>query len=197
MRRLSSVLAGAIVLSALSLAARPVAAQGSISLTPWAGVYVPTKNEFSSVDNDIKRNNAFMAGARLTFWGNSPLGLELTGGYSPANVEIAGGTINEDKNTNVFVGSAKLMLGISPASSSFGLYVGGGPALIRRGEDVTEESESATDWGGVVGAGIRLPLGSSVGLRVDVEDYLYDGNFSGDDDFQNDLVLSAGLSFRF
>jgi hypothetical protein len=196
MRRLSAGLAGAIVLSALSLAARPVAAQGSISLTPWAGVYVPTKNEFSSVDTDIKRNNAFMGGARLTFWGNSPLGLELTGGYSPANVEIAGGTINEDKNTNVFVGSAKLMLGISPASSSFGLYVGGGPALIRRGEDVTEESESATDWGGVVGAGLRLPLGSSVGLRIDVEDYLYDGDFSGDDDFQNDLVISAGLSLR-
>jgi hypothetical protein len=196
MRRLSSVLAGVVVLSALSLAARPVAAQGSISFTPWAGVYVPTKNEFSSVDTDIKRNNAFMGGARLTFWGNSPLGLELTGGYSPANVEIAGGTINEDKNTNVFVGSAKLMLGISPASSSFGLYVGGGPALIRRGEDVTEESESATDWGGVVGAGLRLPLGSSVGLRIDIEDYLYDGDFSGDDDFQNDLVLSAGLSLR-
>jgi hypothetical protein len=197
MRRLSPVLAGAIMLGALSLAARPAVAQGSVSLTPWAGIYVPTKNEFSSVDNDIKRNNAFMAGARLTFWGNSPLGLELTGGYSPAKVEIAGGTINEDKNTNVFVGSAKLMLGISPASSSFGLYVGAGPALIRRGEDVTAESESATDWGGVIGAGLRLPLGSSVGLRIDAEDYLYNGDFIGEDDFQNDLVLSAGLSFRF
>ncbi len=196
MRRLSAVLAGAMVLSALSLAARPAAAQGSLSLTPWAGMYVPTKNEFSSVDTDIKRNNAFMAGARLTFWGNSPLGIELTGGYSPANVEIAGGAINEDKNTNVFVGSAKLMLGISPASSSLGLYIGGGPALIRRGEDVTEESESATDWGGVVGLGVRLPLGSSVGFRIDLEDYLYDGDFSGDDDFQNDLVISAGLSLR-
>jgi hypothetical protein len=196
MRRLSAVLAGAMVLSALSLAARPAAAQGSLSLTPWAGMYVPTKNEFSSVDTDIKRNNAFMAGARLTFWGNSPLGLEFTGGYSPAKVEIAGGTINEDKNTNVFVGSAKLMLGISPASSSLGLYIGGGPALIRRGEDVTEESESATDWGGVIGAGLRLPLGSSVGFRLDLEDYLYDGDFSGDDDFQNDLVISAGLSLR-
>ena len=197
MRRLSPVLAGAIMLGALSLAARPAVAQGSVSLTPWAGIYVPTKNEFSSVDNDIKRNNAFMAGARLTFWGNSPLGFELTGGYSPAKVEIAGGTINEDKNTNVFVGSAKLLLGISPASSSFGLYVGAGPALIRRGEDVTAESESATDWGGVIGAGLRLPLGSSVGLRIDAEDYLYNGDFIGEDDFQNDLVLSAGLSFRF
>ncbi|HWA16049.1 MAG TPA: outer membrane beta-barrel protein [Gemmatimonadales bacterium] len=197
MRRLSAVLAGSAILGALSLAARSAAAQGSLTITPWAGIYVPTKNEFSSVDNDIKRNNAFIGGLRLTFWGNSPLGLEFTGGYSPAKVEIAGGTINEDKNTNVFVGSAKLMLGISPASSSLGLYLGAGPALIRRGEDVTQESESATDWGGVVGAGVRLPLGSSLGFRIDLEDYLYDGDFSGDDDFQNDLVISAGLSLRF
>lgn len=196
MHRTAAVVAAGLVLS-LALAARPVVAQGSVSLTPWAGIYVPTQNEFSSVDTDIKRNNSFMGGARLTFWGNSPLGLEFTGGYSPANVEIAGGTINEDRNTNVFVGSAKLMLGVSPASSSLGLYIGGGPALIRRGSDVTEEDESVTDWGGVVGAGIRLPLGSSLGFRLDVEDYLYNGDFDGSDDFQNDLVISAGLSLRF
>jgi hypothetical protein len=35
-----------------------------------------------------------------------------------------------------------------------------------------------------------------VGFRIDLEDYLYDGDFSGDDDFQNDLVISAGLSLR-
>lgn len=196
MRRLSLAVAIGI-LGGIPLAASPAMAQGSLTVTPWAGIYVPTKNEFSSVDTDIKRNNSFVAGARLTFWGNSPLGLEFTGGYSPANVEVAGGTINEDRSTNIFLGSAKLMLGISPASSSFGLFIGGGPAIIRRGEDVTEERESATDWGGVLGAGIRLPLGSTVGFRVDMEDYLYDGDFSGDDDFQNDLVISGGLSFRF
>lgn len=196
MRCTAAVMAAGLGLS-LALAARPAEAQGSISLTPWAGIYVPTQNEFSSVDTDIKRNNSFVGGARLTFWGNSPLGLEFTGGYSPANVEIAGGTINEDRNTNVFLGSAKLMLGISPASSSLGLYIGGGPALIRRGSDVTEEDESVTDWGGVLGAGIRLPMGESFGFRLDLEDYLYDGDFDGSDDFQNDLVISAGLSFRF
>jgi hypothetical protein len=197
MRRIISVLSAAVVCAGLTAAFQPLAAQGSVTLTPWAGIYVPTSNEFSSVDNDIKRNNSFIGGARLTFWGNSPLGLEFTGGYSPANVEIAGGTINEDRKTNVFVGSAKLMLGISPASSGLGLYIGGGPALIRRGSDVTEEDESVTDWGGVVGAGVRFPMGQTLGLRIDVEDYLYNGDFDGSDDFQNDLVISAGLSLRF
>ncbi len=196
MRRTIAAVSTSAVL-ALALLARPVSAQGSLTLTPYAGALVPTKNEFSSVGNDIRRNNSFIAGARLTFWGNSPLGLELTGGYAPAKVEIAGATINENRNTNVFVGSAKLMLGISPASSSLGLYVGGGPAVIRRGQDVTAESSSQTDFGGVLGAGIRLPLGQAVGVRFDVEDYLYNGDFSGDNEFQNDLVLSAGLSFRF
>lgn len=197
MHRTPFAVAAVALLAGLTMSARPAMAQGSLTFTPWAGIYVPTKNEFSSVGTDIKRNNSFIGGARLTFWGNSPLGLEFTGGYAPANVEVAGGTINEDRNTNVFVGSAKLMLGVSPAGSSFGIYVGGGPAIIRRGEDVTEESESSTDWGGVLGAGIRLPLGSSLGLRIDAEDYLYNGDFDGSDDFQNDLVLSAGLSLRF
>ena len=188
---------GAGALLGLALVTRPAVAQGSLTLTPYAGAFVPTNNEFSSVGNDIKRNNSFIAGARLTFWGNSPFGLELTGGYAPARVEVAGATINRDRRTNVFLGSARLMLGVSPATSALGLYLSAGPAVIRRGDDVTSESGSQTDFGGTVGAGLRLPLGQGVGLRFDVEDYLYNGDFSGNDDFQNDLVLSTGLSIRF
>jgi hypothetical protein len=33
-----------------------------------------------------------------------------------------------------------------------------------------------------------------VGFRLDLEDYLYNGDFGGGDDFQNDLVASVGLS---
>ena len=34
-----------------------------------------------------------------------------------------------------------------------------------------------------------------VGFRIDLEDYLYNGDFGGGDDFQNDLVASVGVSF--
>ena len=172
----------------------PAVAQSGVSVTPWAGAYVPTRNSFSTVGTDIKRDNSFIAGARLTFWGKSPVGFELTGGFAPAHVSVAGTTVNADRNSQVFVAGAKLMLGLSPATSRVGFFLSGGPALIRVGHDVARESESRTDWGGVGGLGVRIPFSASVGMRLEVEDYFYGGNFDGSKKFQNDLVLSAGLA---
>lgn len=172
----------------------PAVAQGGFSVTPWAGAYVPTRNRFSSVGNDITRDNSFIAGARLTFWGHSPVGFELTGGFAPARVNVAGTTVNSSRNTQVFVGGAKLMLGLSPATSRVGVFLSGGPSLIRTGHNVGKESQSSTDWGGVAGLGVRIPFSASVGLRLEGEDYFYGGNFDGSRKFQNDLVLSAGLA---
>jgi len=172
----------------------PAVAQGGFSVTPWAGAYVPTRNSFSTVAADIKRDNSFIAGARLTFWGKSPVGFELTGGFAPAHVTVVGTTVNEDRNTQVFVGGAKLMLGLSPATSRVGFFLSGGPSIIRIGANVGQESKSRTDWGGVGGLGVRIPFSASVGMRLEVEDYFYGGNFDGTKKFQNDLVLSAGLA---
>lgn len=172
----------------------PAVAQSGFSVTPWAGAYVPTRNSFSTVGTDIRRDNSFIAGARLTFWGRSPVGFELTGGFAPARVRVAGTTVNEDRNTQVFVGGAKLMLGLSPATSRLGVFLSGGPSIIRVGHNVGRENESNTDWGGVVGLGLRIPFSASVGLRLEAEDYFYGGDFDGSRKFQNDLVLSAGLA---
>ncbi len=184
----------AALLGAVGVA--PAVAQSGFSVTPWAGAYVPTRNSFSAVGTDIKRDNSFIGGARLTFWGNSPVGFELTGGFAPARVHISGTntTINGDRNTQVFVGGAKLMLGLSPATSRVGIFLSGGPSLIRRGADVARESDSHTDWGGVAGLGVRIPFSASVGLRLEGEDFFYGGNFNTGRKFQNDLVLSAGLA---
>ncbi|HET9387432.1 MAG TPA: outer membrane beta-barrel protein [Gemmatimonadales bacterium] len=171
----------------------PAAAQRG-SFTPWAGAYVPTNNSFSTVGTDIKRDNSFIMGARFTFWGKSPIGFELTGGFAPANVTVSGTTINEDRNTQVFLGGAKLMLGLSPATSRLGVFLSGGASVIRVGHNVAHENESTTDWGGVVGLGFRIPFSSSVGLRLEGEDYFYGGDFDGSRKFQHDLVLSAGLA---
>jgi hypothetical protein len=172
----------------------PAVAQGGFSVTPWAGAYVPTRNTFSSVGSDIKRDNSFIGGARLTFWGHSPVGFELTGGFAPARVRVSGTTVNGDRNSQVFVGGAKIMLGLSPATSRVGIFLSGGPSLIRVGHNVGRESQSSTDWGGVAGLGVRIPFSASVGLRLEGEDYFYGGNFDGSRKFQNDLVLSAGLA---
>ncbi|MFN2571075.1 MAG: outer membrane beta-barrel protein [Gemmatimonadales bacterium] len=192
------VLTGAFALVGLlgALNAAPAAAQGGFSVTPWAGAYIPTRNSFSSLGTDVRRDNSFIAGARLTFWGHSPVGLEFTGGFAPARVRVSGTgtTVNGDRNSQVFVGGAKLMLGLSPATSRVGIFLSGGPSIIRTGHNVGRESQSTTDWGGVAGLGIRIPFSASVGLRLETEDYFYGGNFDGSRKFQNDLVLSAGLA---
>ncbi len=188
-----------LVLGLSALAPGAVRAQGSTALTLFGGVYTPLGEDIDlgAVGGSVERNNSFAGGARLGFWGPGILGLEVTGAYSPAKVHVAGGVINEDRNLNAFFGSAKLMLGISPKLAPVGFHVGAGPAVIRRGEDVTAQSESQTDFGVVVGGGVRLPMSTGIAVRIDAEDYIYKSNFGGNDETRNDLVLSAGLSFGF
>ena len=168
-------------------------AQGGVSLVPWAGAYIPTKNEISDLDNALSRDVSVIGGARLTFWGTGNLGFEATGGYAPA--KIADETINETRNTNLLVASGRLLLALSPVTNPVGFYIGAGPALLTRGRDTFDSDQSNTDFGGTAGLGFRFALGESgrTALRLDVEDYFYDGDFGGGDEFQNDIVASLVL----
>jgi hypothetical protein len=185
----------AIVAAAALFAAVPgtAVAQGGVSLVPWAGAYIPTRNSVSDLDNALSRDVSVIGGARLTFWGTGRLGFEAVGGYAPA--KISGTTINE-KNTDLLVASARLMLALSPVTNRVGFYLAGGPALLARGSNPLDDDRSSTDFGANLGAGLRFALNQSgsTALRLDLEDYLYNGDFGGGDDFQNDLVTSLGLS---
>lgn len=178
----------------LVLSAAPAVAQGGANIVPWVGVYIPTRNSFSDLDNAVfKRDVSVIGGARLTFWGNGILGFEATGGYAPA--KIKGETINET-NTNLLVASGRLLLALSPVTNRVGFYIGAGPALVTRGKNPFDDDRSSTDFGATAGAGFRFALGQSgrSAVRLDFEDYLYNGDFGGGDKFQNDLVASLGLS---
>jgi len=179
--------------TALCVAAPQAAqAQGGVSLAPWAGVYIPTRNSVGDLDNALSRDVSVIGGARLTFWGTGVLGFEATGGYAPA--KISGETLNET-NTNLFVASARLLLALSPVTNRVGFYIAGGPALLTRGRNTFDDDKSRTDFGANVGAGLRFGLGerNNSAIRLDFEDYLYNGDFGGGDDFQNDLVASLGV----
>jgi hypothetical protein len=134
-----------------------------------------------------------MGGARLTFWGTGAFGFEAVGGYAPA--KISGETINET-NTNLIAASARLMVALSPVTNRVGFYIAGGPALLTRGKDPFDDDKSNTDFGANFGTGLRFALDQSgrTGLRLDLEDYMYNGDFGGGDKFQNDLVASLGLA---
>ena len=185
----SGLVAAALLTAA---AATPAAAQGGVELAPWAGVYVPTSNSIGSLGEDLSRDVSVAGGARLTFWGTGNLGFEVTGGYAPS--KIGDETINE--RVNLLMANARLLLALSPVTNSVGFYIAGGPALLSRGGNPFDDDRSSTDLGGVLGLGLRFGGGenSRVGFRIDLEDYLYNGDFGGGDDFQNDIVASLGLS---
>jgi hypothetical protein len=187
--KVPAILAAAAVSAAVP--ARAVA-QG-VSLVPWAGAYIPTKNSISDLDNALSRDVSVIGGARVTFWGSGHLGFEAVGGYAPA--KVAGETINET-NTNLLVAAGRLMFALSPTTNRVGFYVAGGPALLSRGKNPFDNDKSSTDFGANIGAGFRFGLGQSnnTALRLDVEDYMYNGDFGGGDEFQNDIVTSLGLS---
>jgi hypothetical protein len=191
MATMPCLVAAAVV---MTTAATPAVAQGGVELTPWAGAYIPTSNSVGALDQDISRDVSVAGGARLTFWGTGMLGFEATGGYAPA--KIGDETINENGNTDLLLASARLMLALSPVDNKVGFFIAGGPALLARGSDPFDDDRSSTDIGGVLGLGLRFGGGDNnrVGFRIDLEDYLYNGDFGGGDDFQNDLVASLGLS---
>lgn len=190
--KVPALLAAAVAVTALPSSA---AAQGGVDLSPWAGVYIPTRNSFSDLDNAVfDRDISVVGGARLTFWGTGILGFEATGGYAPA--KISGETVNETGNTDLLLANARLLLALSPVTNNVGFYIAAGPALLTRGSNPFDDDASRTDFGANVGVGWRFALGETgrTALRLDFEDYLYNGDFGGGDDFQNDLVASLGLS---
>jgi hypothetical protein len=193
-RKLMAIVPGVVTIAIVSTtAATPAAAQGGVELTPWAGIYVPTSNSFSTITDDFSRDVSVIGGARLTFWGTGHLGFEVTGGYAPA--KVGGETVNE-ANTNLLLANARLLLALTPVTSKVGVYLGGGGALLTRGRNTFDDDRSSTDLGGTLGLGFRFGGGenSRVGFRVDIEDYLYNGDFGGGNDFQNDIVTSLGVS---
>jgi hypothetical protein len=181
-------------LAVVAVAASPAAAQGGVELTPWAGVYIPTSNSVGALDQDISRDVSVAGGARLSFWGTGNLGFEVTGGYAPA--KIGDEVINETGNTDLLLANARLMLALSPVTNKVGFFIAGGPALLARGSNPFDDDASSTDLGGTLGLGLRFGGGenSRVGFRIDLEDYLYNGDFGGGNDFQNDIVASLGVS---
>src|SRR3954469_8884715 len=191
-RKLIAVIPGLVAATIVATATAPsAAAQGGVELSPWAGVYIPTSNDFSTLTDDFSRDVSVIGGARLTFWGTGHLGFEVTGGYAPA--KVGGETVNET-NTNLLLANARLLLALTPVTSSVGVFVGGGGSLLTRGRNTFVDDRSSTDLGGTLGLGFRFGDNSRVGFRLDIEDYLYNGDFGGGNDFQNDIVTSLGVS---
>jgi hypothetical protein len=110
----------------------------------------------------------------------------------------------------VWLGSVKLMTQLLPSTSRFNLRFGVGPAVISHGgeaykADSKGEMTGLTDLGAALSLCTRLPLTSSISLRLRAENYLYQAKLGYDDrivrsndisfdsKLQNDLMFWVGL----
>jgi hypothetical protein len=175
-----------------------LAAQGKkVELGAFAGLYQPTDKEgLEAGTRQAERRGSLAYGGRLTYWTSKSLGVELTGGYSPARVRVASSRGIFPHSTDQVFGAGKLAINLTPARTGLGLAVSGGVGVLHTGKTIPDRTESKTNVGGVAGATIRYPLWGAL-LRLDAEDYLYSGDFGKGSKFTQDLVLSGGISLRF
>ncbi len=202
---------------AASMAAVAVATPARAQLLPsfdieaYGGAYVPLQDlivtQMFGAEFTQGQQKALALGGRLTWWVAGPLGLEGNIVYAFSDVEagLPGNRQTIDANVWMADGRLAFRFGIPLAPVSF--HLNGGGAYIKRGGDafatVTDGDES---FAGVVGVGLKVDLPALVGLRADVDSYLYKAEITGTDpasgtqvsfgsQFQSDIVVSLGLVF--
>ena len=189
-------------LAALLLIASPDAASAqNVSVTPFVGYYAPLGTLLKEGATEIGTEGAMMFGGRLGLATPGKWSFEGTVAYSGAGLE----DVPEDGSVTIL--GARALYQLATLGTAGSLHAGAGLAYVMRGGefwDAIDEGgiEGINDFGGTVGLSARFPLGPSMTLRLDVEDYIYSGEIHDDTDatesqLQNDVLLSAGLSFGF
>jgi hypothetical protein len=190
---------------ALLLTAHEASAQGRIELTPFGASYYGLTHLATGTDpnngNDLRidQTNAFAVGARLSVPVGARLSVEGEFSFTMSGLRVTendlfgpgvDGGVAQDGN--IIHGSLRAVF--SPRRSN--LFLLAGPAIVRRGGDAWKGADGSdiTDFGGVVGFGVRANVTPRFRLNFTAESYLY--NFNGgasDGDFQADLLVSVGV----
>lgn len=177
-------------------------AQARMELTPLVGAFLPTSNLASipisgSVTARGKLKAAPAFGARFSIVGQSGLGVEATYFYAASKLELSTGPLSQSIDGHVEGGNLKLVF--QPRQTgSVGFALSGGVAGLKHAGDVFDVLSDQFDIGGVLGAGLRIPLSPGMMMRIDGEGFLY--SWSAGEPFssasQTTLLLSAGLAIR-
>jgi len=120
--------------------------------------------------------------------------------YTGSDVDATNGATGGDASLLLF--SLRGIYYLTPPVLPARFYLAAGGALVVRDGDFYEGFNGTSDLGGNVAVGLRAGLGS-VGVRIEVEDYVYPvnlksaGGFETGSRLQNDLVGSLALSIPF
>lgn len=197
------------VLAILVSAPFALAGQGKVEAIPFVGVYAPIANVVDESGLTLKHKTTFVFGIRLAVQASDRIGVEGSFGYAPSGVTLSvTGVGSADTSARVMLASGRVVFGVGPRAGSTSWHVLTGLSVIAHGGamyDVLKGGAGSlsgtTDIGGVVGFGGKFKVGTTMAIRVDVEDNLYSAKFNlgGTDSqskFQNDIVVSMGLVLR-
>lgn len=184
-----------------------------VSLTPYIGVLVPTKDLFSyqngSTTEVTKLSIGLTFGGRLGIGLGPRVGIEGDLGYSPGSLDITtgtGGTTNFNQDVRILSGSGRVTFYVIPRTSPFWLGLSGGVGATRHtfkaGTVGTATVQPGTDVGGVFGASAGIRLGRLIAINVGAEDYLYNASFDVNgtktaEKKQHDIRITGGIRFPF
>lgn len=193
----------ALGLAALAFSAGQARAQ-SWAVTAYLGYYFPAGDVFTDefATENISQQSTVAFGGRVSrmFSGNH-LGVEFSIGYAGSGVE--GDESGEELDGSLTMTSLRLLYFFG-SSSNLRLYAAGGLGYVTRGGDAWEDIEGTGDIGGNLALGLLFPLGETLDLRVELEDYISSAAFDvgggfgeSDSELQNDFLLSAGIHIPF
>lgn len=193
------------LLAALTLAA-PLALAAQVEFTPFVASFYGLTHlregdagPFQGNPFTVDQLNSFALGGRIKLPVGATWAVEGEFTYAMSSLSVteedgvqAGIDGGISQNGNILFGSVRGVY--TPRRSNLFLLVG--PAVVKRGGDAWDgvKSGDITDFGGVVGVGIRANVTPRFKLNITAESYLYsfDGG-SGDSKLQSDLLVSIGV----
>ncbi|MDX1567728.1 MAG: outer membrane beta-barrel protein [Longimicrobiales bacterium] len=214
--------AGVLLLLLLGVGgATPLDAQtsdGRFEVTPRVGVHIPLADRIRSTGTGgggstselvIEQEVGPVIGAGLTAWLTESWGVEGSLGYSVSNLRV---TVDGAPPPGDGEADAALWSGTVGAvfrrtlGNRTSLRLMGGLMILdhadRGGSTTWEGTRGTTDLGGFLGAGVHIGLSDRTAFGIDARDYVFPAQFEGigigstDRRLQNDLVLTAGLTFE-
>ena len=191
------------------LVANPVAAQnteGQVDFTPFVGVLIPLSDVVESGalatgSEAAKHEVDFLIGGKLTYWFQSEWGIGLELLYAPNAIESDAFGIPGTVDAQFFNLNARLVydFGKDPTKPAFLLT--GGLGFFATSYD--DPLDMTTGGMGLLGLGLTIPVAEALALRIDLSDYItvtrweIPGGGKTDKILQNDITLTAGLTFSF
>ena len=185
-------------IAALVLLAPATAQAQQVSLAPTVGLYVPTTELVKAASGEeFKQEIALTVGGRLGVAFGERLGFEATATYIPSDLRFSFDGTEVSESADLYAGSARATFHVIPVTSPFSFSLSGGVSATRRGGEAYEGVDDRTDVGGVVGATVRLRLGSVVNLMVSADDFVYSARYEDgaqvEKRTQHDVHLSFGV----